>query len=153
ASKVIGIAIALVGALLVVGGEGFEGATKSLLGDLMIVANCLSYALFLVLSRPLIQRISPRRFIAGVFAFGSALMFPIAAWSLAHEHWRTIPMGAWLALAVVIAGPTVFAYLMSAWTLAHADSTLVAVYSYLQPVMTSIMAAIWLGERMRPVVG
>src|SRR5205085_9416886 len=51
AAKVIGIALAAAGALTVVGGEGFGGAAKSVIGDLLIVGNSLSYALFLVLSK------------------------------------------------------------------------------------------------------
>jgi len=48
-------------------------------------------------------------------------------------------------------GPTVAAYLLNAWALSHAESSLVAAYAYLQPVMTTILAAIFLGERIRPV--
>ena len=57
---------------------------------------------------------------------------------------------AWLALLAVIAGPTVAAYLLNAWALAHTDSSLVATYTYLQPVLTSILAAVFLGEMIQP---
>jgi drug/metabolite transporter (DMT)-like permease len=152
AAKVGGIALAAAGALLVVGGEGLEGTTKSLLGDLFIVGNSLSFALYLVLSKPMMARVSARRTIARMFAWASLLLLPVAAWPMAHEHWRAIPPRAWLALGLVIVGPTVAAYLLNAWALRHADSSLVAAYTYLQPVIAGLLAAIFLHEQIRPSV-
>ena len=152
ATKIGGIALAAGGALLVVGGEGLAGATKSLIGDLLIVGNSLAYGLYIVLSKPMMARHSARRVVARMFALASGLMLPVAAWPLAHQAWRAIPARAWLGLALVIAGPTVAAYLLNAWALRYADSSLVAVYTYLQPVLTAILAAIYLGEMIRPIV-
>ena len=149
AMKIAGIALAAAGALTVVGGEGFGGATKSLLGDLFIIGNSLSYALFLVLSKPDMARLSPRRVVARMFAIAAVLMLPIAAVPMLRLHWRAIPPSAWASLAFVIAGPTIAAYLLNAWALAHTDSSLVAAYTYLQPVMTVVLAAMFLGERIR----
>jgi drug/metabolite transporter (DMT)-like permease len=150
-AKIGGIALAAIGALLVVGAEGFAGALRSLIGDLLILANSLCFALYLVLSKPMMSRISARQIITWMFGIASVLMLPIAAASLAQESWRAIPVSAWIALAAVIAGPTVAAYLLNAWALAHADSSLVAAYTYLQPVIATVLAAIFLGERIRAV--
>ena len=150
-AKIAGIALALAGALLVVGGEGLAGATKSLIGDLLILGNSFSYAMYLVLSKPMMARISARRVVGRMFALSSGLMLPIAAWPLAHERWALIPMRSWIALILVILGPTVSAYLLAAWALKHADSSLVAAYSYLQPVITAVLAAIFLGEHIRSI--
>jgi len=152
ASKIVGIAVAAAGALLVVAGEGFEGTGKSLLGDLLIIGNSFAYGLYLVVSKPMMARLSARRVIARMFALASLMMLPIAAWPLAHENWAAIPPRAWIGLALVIAGPTVGAYLLNAWALRHADSSLVAGYTYLQPVITAVLAALYLGEVMRPMV-
>jgi drug/metabolite transporter (DMT)-like permease len=151
AAKIGGIALAAAGALLVVGGEGFAGATKSLVGDLLIVGNSLAYGLYIVLSKPMMARHSARRVIARMFAIAAALMLPVAAWSLLHQPWH-VPARAWIGLALVIAGPTVAAYLLNAWALRHADSSLVAVYTYVQPVLTAFLAAVFLGETIRAVV-
>ncbi len=152
AAKIGGIALAAAGALLVIGGEGVEGATKSVLGSLMLVANCLSYALYLVLSKPVVSRLSPAHVMARMFAIGTVLMLPIAAPALLREQWRTIPRLAWIGLMLVIAGPTVCAYLLNAWALRHAESSLVAAYTYVQPVLTTFLAAIFLREQIRSVI-
>jgi len=151
ATKISGIALSAAGAIVLVGGEGFSGTWKSLIGDLMIVGNSLAYALYLVFSKPAMARMSARRVIARMFAIASIVMLPIAAWPMFHEPWRAIPSGAWLSLAFVIAGPTIAAYLMNAWALKYAESSVVAAYTYLQPVFAVILAAMFLQESIRPI--
>jgi drug/metabolite transporter (DMT)-like permease len=151
-AKIGGIALAAAGALVVVGGEGFAGTMTSLIGDLLIIGNSLAYALYLVFSKPAMARLSARRVIARMFAVGTVVMLPIAAWPMMHESWFAIPSRAWLALGLVIVGPTVAAYLMNAWALKYADSSVVAAYTYLQPVFTIFLAAIFLHEQIRPIV-
>jgi len=151
AMKVGGIALAAAGALVVVAGEGFEGARKSLIGDLLIIGNSFCYSWYLVLSKPMMARLTARRVIARMFAVGAILMLPLCAWPMMQQQWRDIPARAWLGLALVILGPTVAAYLLNAWALANAESSLVATYSYLQPVMTIFLAAIFLGESIGTV--
>jgi drug/metabolite transporter (DMT)-like permease len=150
-AKVGGIVLAAAGAVVMVGGEGLTGTTRALLGDLMIVGNSLSYALYLVLSKPAMARLSARRVIARMFAVATVVMLPIAAWPMMHERWRAIPANAWFSLAFVIAGPTIAAYLMNAWALKYAESSVVAAYTYLQPVFAVILAAIFLQEQIRPI--
>lgn len=152
AAKIGGIALAGAGALVMLGREGFSGTTKSLIGDLLIVGNSLSYALYLVFSKPIMARLSARTVIARMFAVAAVVMLPIAAWPMMHEHWPAVPLQAWGALAFVIVGPTVAAYLMNAWALKYAESSVVAAYTYLQPVFTVFLAAIFLQEEIRAIV-
>ena len=57
-----------------------------------------------------------------------------------------------MSLVLVILGPTVAAYLLQAWALAHADISVVASYTYIQPVLATILAAMLFGERVRAIV-
>ncbi len=152
ATKIGGIALACAGALLVVGGEGIGGLTNALAGTLLLLGTCIAYALYLVLSKPVMERLPPARVISLMFAIGTVLLLPLSLRSMLHERWRDYPAGAWFALVFVIAGPTVIAYLLNAWTLRHAESSFVAAYTYLQPVLTTIMAWAFLHETIRPVI-
>jgi drug/metabolite transporter (DMT)-like permease len=146
-----GIILAASGALLVVGGERVEGTRGAALGALLITMNCLSYALYIVLSKPMMARLSARRVISRMFDVAAVAMIPIAIVPLMRQRWTAIPPRAWVALALVIIGPTVIAYLLQAWALTYAESSVVAAYTYVQPVLTTLMAAAFLGERMRAV--
>ena len=152
AARIAGIALAGAGALLVVGGESFHGTWKSFAGAMMLMINCLSYALYLVVSKPHMARLSARRVVARMFAVGTVILLPIAAWPMARQEWTQVSPRGWLALALVIAGPTVGAYLLQAWALRYADSSLVAAYTYLQPVMATLLGVAFLGETIRGIV-
>jgi drug/metabolite transporter (DMT)-like permease len=151
AAKIGGIALSAAGALVLVGGEGLSGTWKSLIGDLLIVGNSLSYALYLVFSKPAMARMSARLVVARMFAIAAVVMLPLALWPMLHEPWRAIPPNTWWSLAFVIAGPTIAAYLMNAWALKYAESSVVAAYTYLQPAFAVILAAIFLHEQIRPI--
>ena len=151
-TRIGGIALAAAGALLVVGGESLTGTRRSFLGAVLIVLNCLSYAIYLVISKPHMARLSARRVVAHMFLAGSILMLPVAGYSLVNERWSEVSGFAWMILGVVIVGPTTIAYLLQAWALRHADSSVVAAYTYVQPVLASILGAIFLAERIRPIV-
>lgn len=152
AMRIGGIALACAGALLVVGSEGWHGTGRSLLGALMILVNCFAYALYLVLSKPDMTRFSPRALVAKMFAVGTVLMLPVSAIPLWREDWASVSPRAWLALVLVILGPTVAAYLLQAWALQYADSSVVAAYVYVQPVLATILGALLFDEAIRPIV-
>jgi len=151
ALKISGIVLAGAGALLVVGGEGALGSTRSLIGAALITANCIAYSLYLVVSKPAMARMTARLVTSRMFGYATLMMIPIAAIPLARESWSTLPRGAWISLLLVIIGPTVAAYLINAWTLRYADASLVAAYVYVQPVLTAVLAAIFLHEVIRPI--
>ena len=150
ARRVGGIVIAAIGAALVVGFEGFDGAPRAVVGDLLIIVNSLAFALYLVLSKPIMARLSARRVLGRMFAIAGVVLLPLAIWPLMHERWQAMGASAWISLAAVIIGPTVGAYLLNGWALRHADSSIVAAYAYLQPVIATILAFFFLGEVIRP---
>lgn len=152
AKRIGGIALAGAGALLVVGGETFIGTWRSFIGAMLIVLNCLSYSLYLVLSKPAMTRLSATRVVARMFAIGTVLLLPVCAWPLWRQDWSRVSSRGWLALVLVILGPTVLAYLLNAWALRHADSSLVAAYTYVQPVLAVALGAMFLGEELRGMV-
>jgi len=146
-SKTAGILLALTGAILLIGrGHAIVVRPDSLLGDALILLNCAAYGLYLVLSRPIMKQIGAVRAVTRIFAIGAVIMIPFCVKSMIHERWNEIPRDAWIALIVVILGPTVAAYLLNAWSLARAESTLVAAYTYVQPFVASLLATVFLGE-------
>lgn len=150
ARKSCGIALALSGALVVVGVGPLSSDERVIIGDLLILINCLSFSLFLVLSKRLASVIHPARMVAFMFAAGTLLMLPFTIAGLLSTDWHAIPGSAWAALAAIVVGPTACAYLLNAWALSRADSSTVAIYSYLQPFIAALLATTFLGEVIRP---
>lgn len=144
AGRLFGIAVAMTGTLILVRGEGFSFSDDHTVGNLLIVANSLSYACFLVLARTLAGRIAPTTFVALLFASALPFVAPlgVVAWT------SFTPTGTDLALlAFIVAVPTVGAYGLNQLALQRAEASLVAAYVYLQPLLATVGAMVLLGER------
>ncbi|MBI4953122.1 MAG: DMT family transporter [Myxococcales bacterium] len=143
---VLGIALALGGALWIVGVEAFHLGPETVLGDALILLNCAMYALYLVLVRDLVTRHGASWIIALAFAMGAAVALPFGAGPLAHALPELDAETTALVVYIVLV-PTVAAYLANAWALCFARPSVVAIYIYLQPLAAGALAAWLLHER------
>jgi drug/metabolite transporter (DMT)-like permease len=143
-AKLLGLAVAFAGALTIVGVDRLESGR--LIGNLLVVANSLSFAVYLVISRKLLAKYRTMTVITWTFLFGALGVFPFGARDLfaAAPHLST---GAWLRLSYLVLFPTVGTYFLNAFALKRAPSSLVATYIYLQPVVGALLAAWRLDER------
>ncbi len=146
AAKVLGLTLALSGALVLVGIEHLATAHWA---DLLFVANGLSFAAYLVLTRRLTQRHAPMVLSRWTFLIAAILTLPlIAVAPLTHLPPGVGPSAwSWAGAFWLVLGPTVLAYLFNAYALQRVPSSTVASYVYLQPAIAAAMAAPLLGER------
>lgn len=139
-----GIVIGATGAILLTLSSGsMPGA--SLLGDVFLLINALSYALYLVLSKPLLLKYSPIQVITYVFSIGLALLllFPPTWTNLGNVHFEQIPISAWYKITYVIVGVTFLTYLLTIFGLKHVSATVSAAYIYTQPVMVMLFTVLF----------
>lgn len=148
--KFAGIAMAAAGAILVILTEMKAGDRRSVIGAVLILMNCVAYSSYLVISKPLVERWRPLSVIARLFVIAAFVMAPVALPEVVRIDWSALPRDAWMALAAVVAGPTVAAYALNGWALGRAESSLVAVYNYLQPLFATLLAYLVLREDIRP---
>jgi drug/metabolite transporter (DMT)-like permease len=153
AHRLVGIALSVAGALVLVNPLRFSTDRGAALGDALILVNCFCYALFLVLQRRVLARIPWRTVIAWSFLFGAAGVLLAAGPDLAALRPATVPVATWLGVVYIILFPTVFAYAASTWAVRRSSSALVAAYSTLQPFVAAVLAAAFLGERFGWVEG
>lgn len=139
-----GVVIGATGAILLTLSSGsMPGA--SLLGDVFLLINALSYALYLVLSKPLLLKYSPIQVITYVFSIGLALLllFPPTWTNLGNVHFEQIPTSAWYKITYVIVGVTFLTYLLTIFGLKYVSATVSAAYIYTQPVMVMFFTVLF----------
>lgn len=139
-----GVVIGATGAILLTLSSGsMPGA--SLLGDVFLLINALSYALYLVLSKPLLLKYSPIQVITYVFSIGLALLllFPPTWTNLGNVHFEQIPTSAWYKITYVIVGVTFLTYLLTIFGLKYVSATVSAAYIYTQPVMVMLFTVLF----------
>jgi drug/metabolite transporter (DMT)-like permease len=142
----IGFIFALAGVLIIRKIEVFSFSDETFLGDSLIILNCLSFGLFLSLSKKFAESYDPIWTTSWLFLFGSIGLTIIAAPDWYAFHWPPLNMNLFLSMAFAILGSTLLAYFLNLWTLGKTHSSSVALFIYLQPVIASVLAWIWLGE-------
>lgn len=147
-AKTIGLAVAGGGAILLLLQRHQGEVSGNVIGNSMILMNCLSYGLYLAYAKRWMQRFGPIRFLRITFVYAAIITTPITLRNTLALDYAGVPMTAWISLIAVVIGPTVVAYLLNAWALTHSESSLVAAYTYLQPLFASLLAIALLGERV-----
>jgi drug/metabolite transporter (DMT)-like permease len=143
--KVVGLFFGGGGALLIMSGKGFSFSSSTLLGDVFILLNAASYAIYLVIARPLMKKYHPLTVVTYIFAIG---LIPISVFGINQFltiDWQSFTTSIWLGVAFVVICTTFFAYLLNMLALREVSSSVVGAYIYMQPVLASIIA-IFIGQ-------
>lgn len=144
--RAVGIGLSLLGVLWLVGLSGYEAGARTAAGDLLVLLNCLSFSLFLVLSKPFAERYNPLSLTAWTFAFGALVFLPLGLWEGVEAQSAAAGPVAWGAVAFIVAGPTLAGYVLNNAALRSVPSSTVGVFTYLQPLFAVSAAVLLLGE-------
>ncbi len=138
--KILGILSGAGGAFIIISGKGFNFSGETVLGDLFILINATSYAIYLVIVRPLMHKYHPFTVVKWVFFFG---LFPVAALGFSQfkmVQWHTFTTQTWLAISFIVICTTFLAYLLNMLALRELHSSIVGAYIYLQPVLATLIS-------------
>jgi drug/metabolite transporter (DMT)-like permease len=133
--KVLGVAFGAIGALVLVlaGADAQLGAGH--LGDLFILINASSYAIFLVLVKPLMRRYDAVTVMSWCFLFGLVMVMPFGWHELTEVAWSGLTTPVVVAMSFVVVMVTFVAYLLNTWAIGRVDPGVVGSYIYLQPAL------------------
>ncbi len=147
--RLLGIALAAAGALVLLDPTRLETSGRAPLGNLLILGNCLAYSIFLVLLRPLFARIPWRTLIAWSFLFGSLGTLAFASPAMIRAPWSALSPSVWSGIVYIGLLPTAANFALNTWAVRGSSPALVAAFTTLQPVLTTGLAATLLHERVR----
>lgn len=120
--------------------KGDADGDATLLGDLLTIGNGMAFALHLVVLRRFGRGVDPWSATAVMFVTGTAMLLP---WSLpdlttdrlaAACTWPTLGYATY-----VILGATVLTYVLNTWALRSVQSSQVALYINLQPLVAATL--------------
>jgi len=122
------------------------GKGDSVLGDTFLFINAVSYAIYLVMAKPLMRKYSPLTVITWVFTFGLlfVLIFPPTLLELSNTNFSVIPSHVWYKIIYVIIGVTFFTYLLTMYGLKYLSPTVSSSYIYFQPILVMAFAYLFL---------
>lgn len=146
-----GIGVGLAGALLLIlprGGATFGAGAAA--GSLFLLGSVSSYALYLVLTRPILARHDALTVVSWVFLFAALTVTPLHVGALSHLFAGGLSPAGWASVAYVVVGATAVPYLLNSWALARVKSSVVAVYILVQPVFAGLLGRVVLHEPLAP---
>lgn len=144
--RLIGFLFAFLGVTILSHIENYQLSNHQLLGDCLTLLSCFSYGLFLALSKPFFEKFDDLWITAGMFSISSLIFGVFAIRELPQFH---IPIMTPSLIAMVlygILGSTLLSYFLVIWTLKRAPSSQVALFGYLQPLLTSLICWIFFEE-------
>ncbi len=147
--KLIGLLLGTLGAVsLIITRGGSTSAVSSLAGDVMVLINALSYAVYLVLVRPLMQKYKPLTVISYVFLFGLPMVIPFGWQEFTVVEWNSFTTAQTFAVGFVVVFVTFLAYLLNTFALKYVTASVSSVYIYMQPFVATLLmyvVAQWFG--------
>lgn len=148
--RVAGIVLAIAGVLVLI---GVHTDAAHVVGDLLVMGNALSYAAFLVLARPTIQKYDALSLTTWIFLVGAVVFIPLGLAHGLRGKAALLEPSALLWLAFIVVGPSVVTYVLNTVVLRHVHASTVAGFTYVQPIFTAVASfALLPGQTMSPKV-
>ena len=145
----ISIGLALAG-LSLIGWADLSLSREALIGDALAFAGALAMAFYLLIARSLGKDLD-------VLAFGGLAAASGALSLLAAALIAGVPIALashdsllWIALAALI--PQLIGHTLLTWSLRHATPTAVGIATVGEPVGATLLAWVWLDERVTPLI-
>lgn len=136
ARQLLGVLMGTSGAIMLTI-SSFKDNSSYFMGDVFLIINSISYALYLILAKPLMSKYRPLTVITWVFTFGLVfvLLFPPTLKETFATDFSAIPWRIIGIIVYVIIGVTFLTYLLTMYGLKYLGPAIASSYIYVQPVM------------------
>ena len=149
--QTVGILLGLSGAVTLILQYNSASGSPTAYGDLMVLLNAASYALFMVRAKPMMRKYGTIQVIKWTFIFGTLFVIPFGAPELQGINWGEFPASAWFSIAFVLIFTTFGAYLLNTFGLKHLSPSIVSYYIYLQPIFATLISRLITNEMVTSV--
>lgn len=144
-----GILLGATGALmLILFGNPLSLIGGHLTGNMFILVNTAAWSLYLVISKPLMVKYNPILMMKWVFLIGFVAVFPFSIRQALQIDFGSFDPSTWFSIMYIIVGTTFLAYFFITFSLKRLSSSVVAYYTYLQPVLVAAIGILLFAEKI-----
>jgi drug/metabolite transporter (DMT)-like permease len=144
--KISGLSLGAIGAVTLLLFKGnFEFGSETISGDLLTLINATSWAVFVVIAKPYMQKYHTVTVMKWIFLFGLIYMTPVGLGDLLKTPWEIWEPNVYWAVIFVVVATTFLAYLLNTYALKDLSPSVVSMYIYLQPFLATLFA-VFLGK-------
>jgi len=147
--KALGLALGVGGAVVLITARQSSGTGQNvLLGDVLVLINAISYTFYFILVKPLMIKYNPVQVIRLVFTYGLLMVLPFGWNEFVSIQWQTFGATEYTCITLITIFGTFLAYLFNVYGIKVLGASVAGAYIYIQPVFATIIAMIFLGEKL-----
>jgi len=151
AHKAVGMAIAFTGIAVLASEHGISAHSASLVGDAITMTGSIGFATYAVLGKRVAGEYDALTMTAFNHFAGALVVAPLAihqAWILGQSaNWRAVLWEGWAAILYMGLFGSAVAYVSYYWLLRYLEASQLSAFTYLLPVLASILGILMLGEK------
>ncbi len=142
----VGVIVGFIGIAIVIFERGVDFSSEYTYGNLLLLVAVTSWAVYTVQGRPLVLKYGSFHISALSMIIGALLFAPVGIIPAMKFDYSTLGLAHIYGLLYLGIGTSIIAYFLWYYALGRIESTKVAVFTYLQPVVTTILAVLILGQ-------
>jgi drug/metabolite transporter (DMT)-like permease len=147
--NIAGLALGIAGSVLLIKTRQNHSQSKDyLVGDLLILLNAISYAIYFILVKPLMEKYTPLQVIRWIFTFGFVMMLPFGWLQFSEIQWQQFTFNQTGVLLFIILGGTFLAYLFNIYGIHVLGSGVTSAYIYVQLLFAVTIAVLFFNEQL-----
>lgn len=148
-----GIALSMVGVLIVFSGAAAQSGDASLLGNVLMFVSTVLWGVYTSMAKR-VANFDPLQVTAGIIGASVVMLLPLAGFEVAAEGIPSINLKGWLGMAYLGAGASGIGYMLYSAALKHIDASEAGVYTNLIPIV-GVVTGVMLGDplSLRAILG
>ncbi len=153
ATKLAGFALASIGAALVIaaGQTGDEISSRRLIGDVLMLLGAGCWAIYTVLGTIAMRTRSPLAVVTIAAPIGAICLIPLGFFEQGYADVAGWSLAVWLNVLYLALVGSVASFILFYWVVRRVGAGVAAMTSYLVPVLTLVMAVVFLHDRPEPL--
>lgn len=152
--KAAGVALGFAGVLLVMAGGGRRTlGLPAARGDLLVLVSAFNWSIYTLVGREMMSRRPSLPLTVRILALGAALAVVGYVILGAPAELARVPLRGWVLLAYLGIGCTGIGYLCWSAALERLEAGRLASFQNVQPLVSALTAALWLGESIGLTAG
>jgi len=151
-TRIVGAILAFAGVVIIVlskgslGENGTRPGSTHLKGDLLIFMAVIAWAIYTALGRKLVVKYGAINSTVFTALIGSAMFAPVGIWTSVGYNYLSLTSGQWMEVLYLSLGTSIAGYVLWYYALSKIEASKVAVFTNGQPVVTAILAYVFLGQ-------
>ena len=151
-AKVLGMGLCFAGIIVLVGGDSLHLHTDTWVGDLITLAGTVGFAVYTVLAKRVSRQYDTISMNTFCNLAGAILVLPMGIRQALHLDWGSVGWVGWSGMAYMVIVSSLLAYLIFFWALKYVSASRLAIYTYVEPPLATLLGVLLLGEKLTTVL-